>query len=218
MLPALLMGLSALAVGALAVLPAPSVRPDALVVRTAVAAPHQLGVPAADELRLLPDVPAPKPVVTRPVPRPVKRVSRSRPAVIADVGGGGYFCPVAGERHFSDDFGAPRPGGRRHQGNDVLAAYGTPVVAVTAGTIHTDYSSRGGISLYLRGVDGNEYFYAHNSRNVATDGERVRAGQLVAYVGNTGDARGGPTHVHFELHPGGGSPVDPYAFLVRACR
>jgi murein DD-endopeptidase MepM/ murein hydrolase activator NlpD len=102
-------------------------------------------------------------------------------------------------------------------GTDVLAPYGSPVVAVTAGLIHTDYSVSGGISLYLRGTDGDEYFYAHNSRNAAREGQRVATGELIAYVGTTGNARGGPAHVHFERHPGGGRPVDPYPFLLRAC-
>jgi murein DD-endopeptidase MepM/ murein hydrolase activator NlpD len=129
----------------------------------------------------------------------------------------GYVCPVRGRTDFTDTWGDVRPGGRRHQGTDVLAAYGAPVVAVTSGVIHTAYSSSGGISLYLRGTDGDEYFYAHNSRNVAADGERVQTGDLIAYVGTTGNARGGPAHVHFERHPDGGRPVDPYLFLVRAC-
>jgi murein DD-endopeptidase MepM/ murein hydrolase activator NlpD len=163
--------------------------------------------------------PAAKPVAKpKPAaPAPAKRVSRSKRAAAADLGPGGYFCPVAGRRSFSDDYGDARSGGRRHQGNDILAAYGTPLVAVTAGVVHTAYSSAGGISIYLRGVDGVEYYYAHNSRNAASDGERVAAGEVIAYVGTTGNARGGPAHVHFERHPGG-RVVDPYSFLVRACR
>ncbi len=92
-----------------------------------------------------------------------------------------------------------------------------PVVAVISGVITTNYSRNGGISLYLRGVDGNEYFYAHNSRNLAVDGQHVTTGEVIGSVGTTGDARGGPSHVHFERHPGGGRPVDPYPFVLRAC-
>jgi murein DD-endopeptidase MepM/ murein hydrolase activator NlpD len=221
-LPAVLMGVSGLAVAALAVLPPADARGgDVLVVQAAAPSAYRpmLVLPPHDvrEPVRTPKVvkkPTPK---AKPSPRVVKRASRRR-VVAADLGPSGYFCPVVGKRSFSDDWGDARSGGRRHQGNDILAPYGASVVAVTAGTIHTDYSSNGGISLYLRGVDGVEYFYAHNSRNVATDGERVKAGQLIAYVGNTGNARGGPTHVHFERHPGGGAAVDPYPFLVRACR
>ncbi|MDT7548093.1 MAG: hypothetical protein QOE84_487, partial [Actinomycetota bacterium] len=142
------------------------------------------------------------------------RATRSR---LVPAGPGGYVCPVTAHPSVTDTWGDPRPGGRHHMGTDVLAPYGSPVVAVTAGVIHTDYSVSGGISLYLRGTDGDEYFYAHNSRNVARDGQRVATGELIAYVGTTGNARGGPAHVHFERHPGGGRPVDPYPFLLRAC-
>jgi murein DD-endopeptidase MepM/ murein hydrolase activator NlpD len=117
---------------------------------------------------------------------------------------------------FTDSWGDPRPGGRHHEGTDILAAYGAPVVAVTSGVVKTNYSTYGGISLYLEGDDGVEYFYAHNSRNVVRTGERVRTGQLVGFVGNTGDARGGPPHVHFERHPGG-TAVNPYPFVRRIC-
>jgi murein DD-endopeptidase MepM/ murein hydrolase activator NlpD len=99
-----------------------------------------------------------------------------------------------------------------------MAAYGTPIVAVIAGTIKTAYSSAGGISLHLRGVDGDEYFYAHNSRNVASSGERVAAGEVIGYVGTSGNAPDNAPHLHFERHPGGGAAVNPYAFVVRACR
>jgi murein DD-endopeptidase MepM/ murein hydrolase activator NlpD len=151
-----------------------------------------------------------KPAAPRKV---VPRAARRR-AVQPEVDG--YACPVRGPHHFSDDWGDARTG-HRHQGNDILAPYGTPIVAVISGVIKTDYSSAGGISLYLRGSDGNEYFYAHNSRNVAVTGQHVATGEVIAYVGNTGNARGGPSHVHFERHPGGGRAVDPYPFLSRIC-
>jgi murein DD-endopeptidase MepM/ murein hydrolase activator NlpD len=155
------------------------------------------------------------PVAKPAAPRKVApRAARKR--VDAPLQVQGYACPVRGPHHFTDDWGDARTG-HRHQGNDILAPYGTPVVAVISGTIKTDYSSAGGISLYLRGSDGNEYFYAHNSRNVASDGQRVVTGEVIGYVGNTGDARGGPSHVHFELHPGGGRAVDSYSFVRRVC-
>lgn len=149
----------------------------------------------------------------RPAPRPI-RAARSKPV---DAVPAGYVCPVRGPRSFVDSWGFARPGGRHHEGTDVMAPYGEPVVAVISGVIHPNYSRNGGISLYLEGVDGNEYFYAHNSRNVAVDGQRVSTGEVIGYVGNTGDARGGASHVHFERHPGGGRPVDPYPFVLAAC-
>lgn len=215
------MGVAMLAVGALAVLPAPVAVSDVLLVQRAAAAP-QLALPPVEERVPVKAAPVqPKKAVAKPAPKPrptVKRVSRSKRAAAADLGGSGYFCPVAGRRSFSDTWGEARSGGRHHQGTDIMAAYGTPLVAVIAGTIQTAYSSAGGISLYLRGVDGDEYFYAHNSRNVASSGERVAAGEVIAYVGTSGNAPDNAPHVHFERHPGGGAAINPYAFVVRACR
>ena len=114
-----------------------------------------------------------------------------------------------------DTYGAPRSGGRSHQGTDMLAPYGSPVYAVVSGRVRTASSSLGGISLYLEGDNGETYFYAHNSANVASTGQRVGAGDLVARVGSTGNA-GGTNHVHFERQVGGRS-VNPYDFLRRLC-
>jgi murein DD-endopeptidase MepM/ murein hydrolase activator NlpD len=218
-LPALLLGVAAAALGVLAVLPEPASPTDVLagapvtvpsVVTLRGDSERAAAVLARPPVRR---VVTPKPT-RKPAPRTPARAARTR---LVAVGPSGYVCPVTAHPSFTDTWGDPRPGGRRHQGTDVLAPYGSPVVAVTAGSIHTDYSSAGGISLYLRGTDGDEYFYAHNSRNVARDGQHVAAGELIAYVGTTGNARGGPAHVHFERHPGGGRPVDPYPFLLRAC-
>jgi murein DD-endopeptidase MepM/ murein hydrolase activator NlpD len=220
-LPAVLMGVSGLAVTALAVLPPVTGDDDVLMVRAASPSAALLLPPSPDPkpVRTM----AARPVVKKPVvkpkakPRVVKRAARSKRSVIADFGDG-YFCPVAGPRHFSDTWGDSRSGGRHHQGTDIMAARGTPIVAVIAGTIKTAYSSAGGISLYLRGVDGDEYFYAHNSRNVVSTGEHVKAGEVIAYVGSTGNAPESAPHLHFERHPNGGSAVNPYSFVVRACR
>jgi murein DD-endopeptidase MepM/ murein hydrolase activator NlpD len=221
------MGIAVLAIGGLAVMPQATPDEDVLVAQAAASA--QLDAAsrqALDQLAAsMPVAVAKKPVAKKPAvakrsapsPRPAKRASRTRRAASADFGSAGYYCPVAGPRRFSDDYGDRRSGGRQHAGNDILAPYGTPIVAVIAGTVHPAYSGAGGISLYLRGVDGVEYFYAHNSRNAAGDGEHVAAGEVIAYVGNTGNARGGPSHLHFERHVGG-SAVNPYRFLVAACR
>ncbi len=125
--------------------------------------------------------------------------------------------PVAGPRAFSDDFNARRHQGA-HQGIDILAPRGTPVVAVTGGVI--DRMSRadtglGGIRIWLRDDEGTTYYYAHLSR-IAADlapGVRVPAGRPIGAIGRTGDARGGLYHLHFEMHPGGGRAVNPYAEL-----
>jgi murein DD-endopeptidase MepM/ murein hydrolase activator NlpD len=137
-------------------------------------------------------------------------------------GPGGGVCPVKGPVRIGQGWGTPRDGGRRrHHGIDLLAPEGTPLVAVASGHI-TRLSNldrgRGGISLWLRDRRGTAYYYAHNQHKLARLGQRVRAGQLVARVGATGNAHGGPAHLHFQIHPGGGRPVSPDALVRRWCR
>jgi murein DD-endopeptidase MepM/ murein hydrolase activator NlpD len=145
---------------------------------------------------------------SRPAPRASRSVRMS----------GRYACLVGPNHAFRDTWGAPRSGGRRHKGTDVFAPMGSPSYAVTDGVIsRMSYSSNGGMQVYLRGNDGNEYFYAHMSSYVARQGQRVSAGDLIARVGDTGNARGGAPHVHFEVHPGGGAPINPYPFVKRVC-
>jgi murein DD-endopeptidase MepM/ murein hydrolase activator NlpD len=133
----------------------------------------------------------------------------------------GGVCPVKGPVRIGQGWGAPRDGGRRHQGIDLLAPVGTPLVAVAGGHItrlsNTD-RGRGGISLWLRDRRGTAYYYAHNHHNLVHLGQQVRAGQLLARVGATGNAKGGPPHLHFQLHPSGGRPVSPDALVRRWCR
>jgi murein DD-endopeptidase MepM/ murein hydrolase activator NlpD len=133
---------------------------------------------------------------------------------------GGGVCPVRGPVRIGQGWGAPRDGGRRrHQGIDLLAPAGTPLVAVADGRI-TRASNRerglGGITLWLKATSGTWFYYAHNQRNLARIGQRVRRGQVIAQVGATGNARGGPPHLHFQIHPGGG-PVNPDATVRRWC-
>lgn len=142
------------------------------------------------------------------------RAGRAARAAVA-VGGDGWVCPVAGPRAFSNDFGDPRSGGRRHQGNDILAPYGTPVVAPVAGTVTHRSGGIGGLAFWLAGRDGNTYYGAHLSRFGAAGA--VAAGTTIGYVGTSGNARGGPPHLHFEIHPGGGRATNPYPTLVRYC-
>ena len=132
---------------------------------------------------------------------------------------GGMACPVGSPRSYSDTWGAPRSGGRSHMGVDMLAPMRTPIYAFEAGTITRMYgSSLGGISLYMTGNSGNQYYYTHMSgyAAAASPGKRVSAGELIAYVGDSGNAAGIP-HLHFEVMPGGGSNVNPYPYVLRAC-
>lgn len=146
---------------------------------------------------------------------PASRSTRTASGTATVLGSGSWVCPVQGPRAFSNDWGAPRSGGRRHQGNDILSPMGTPVVASVAGTVRHHHSSLGGLSYYLQGDDGNTYFGTHLSSFAASG--RVSAGTVVGRVGNTGNARGGAPHLHFEIHPGGGGPVNPYPTLSRYC-
>jgi peptidoglycan LD-endopeptidase LytH len=132
----------------------------------------------------------------------------------------GWVFPVQGPNSFINDWGFPRSGGRSHKGTDIFAARHTPLVAVTDGVISkTSPVERGlgGITLWLRGDDGNSYYYAHLEAIAGgiEPGVRVRAGQVLGTVGDTGNARTTPTHLHFEIHPGGGGAVNPYPSLMK---
>ncbi len=143
---------------------------------------------------------------------------RSLPAVAPPpLRGGRYACPLGQPRSFSDTWGAPRSGGRRHQGTDMMAPYGTPIYAVTDGVVDIrGYGSSAGNWLIFNGADGNQYWYMHLQSFVVRDGARVPAGTKIGTNGDTGNARGTP-HLHFERHPGGGGPVNPYPFLRQIC-
>ena len=128
---------------------------------------------------------------------------------------GGMVCPVAGAVSFVDSWGAPRSG-HSHQGVDMMAAYGTPLVAIVSGTItYAAYDGSGGNMIFLSGDDGNAYWYMHNQENLVTGGH-VGVGQQIATVGDTGNAVGTP-HLHFEYHPGGGAAVNPYPLVASIC-
>lgn len=137
---------------------------------------------------------------------------------IATIGGRRYSCPVEPPYSYTDTWGAARSGGRVHLGTDIMAPSGANELAYTDGVISRESSnSLGGITLYLQGDNGDEYYYAHLSGYAVPAGTRVKAGQVVSYVGNTGDARYTAPHLHFEVHPGGGSPVNPYPYVKRVC-
>jgi peptidoglycan LD-endopeptidase LytH len=131
-----------------------------------------------------------------------------------------YACIFDGGYRFRDSWGAPRSGGRRHRGTDVMAPFNQPVYAFTSGVIQrTSWSGLGGLGLYLRGDDGHRYYYAHlNSvESGMTPGRWVAAGQLIARNGSTGNAPRSAPHVHFEVQPGGSAAVNPYPWLAAAC-
>lgn len=128
---------------------------------------------------------------------------------------GTWRCPVP-SGSFINDYGFPRSNRRVHLGNDLFAGRGTPIQAPVGGVVVRADNSLGGNAVQLYGNDGNRYYFAHLDHFGATG--RVRSGTVVGYVGNSGDAATTPTHLHFEVHPGSGSAVNPYPTLTLACR
>jgi hypothetical protein len=142
--------------------------------------------------------------------------------------------PVVGPVQYRDDFGEPRGQGR-HEGNDIMAPRKAVAVAVEDGKV--DFwttSARAGCMLYLEGRSGTRYLYIHLNNDLKSDdnlgkcvpgvayakglkdGATVKAGQPIAFVGDSGDAEGGAPHLHFEVHPFMKGVVSPYRFLRSA--
>jgi len=148
----------------------------------------------------------------------VKRARDLRRA--ASYGGGAVFgsegwrCPVDGPTAFGDTWGAPRPGDRRHLGTDFISPRGTPLVAVVSGVATAGQNDLGGNVVYLAGDDGHRYYYAHLDRWGQLG--RVAAGEVIGFVGDTGNAVGVP-HLHFEIRPGGGPSVNPFPTVLVFC-
>lgn len=150
--------------------------------------------------------------------------------------------PLAESFPWTDTFGAPRSGGRTHEGNDIMVPKMTPLLAVVDGTLDwmnltgklSTYNNQPYYNLLLRGDDDNDYFYIHMNNDTPgtddglggvefayapglTNGSHVTAGQLIGWAGDSGNAEDVGSHLHFELHLGGyKNPVDPYASLVAA--
>jgi murein DD-endopeptidase MepM/ murein hydrolase activator NlpD len=131
---------------------------------------------------------------------------------------GAWVCPVQGARSFIDSWGFPRPGGRAHQGVDIMSPRGTPVVTPVAGAVQLRGNSVGGLSFHLSGADGNYYYGTHMDAYADIANGTYPAGTVVGYVGDTGDARGTGTHLHFEIHIGGrGGAINPYPTVAAHC-
>lgn len=149
-----------------------------------------------------------------PAPSPAPAPAPAPPSPPPSNAGSGIVCPVAGPHAFADTWGAPRSGGRSHQGVDMMASRGTPLVAVESGYAQFKTTRLGGNSVWVNGASGTRYFYAHLS---AWEGSsrNVSRGEVIGYVGATGNTSA--NHLHFEVHPGGGRAVNPYPYVRAVC-
>ena len=171
--------------------------------------------PKAEEPKALPE--------GRPIAPPVRNVPSD---VIPRLTASGYVFPIYGSASFANTFAAPRGSyvGGWHHGEDIFAPLGAPVLAVANGIVYSvGWNKVGGLRFWLQDLAGNEFYYAHLSAfsPLAINGAQVRAGDVIGFVGNTGDAQGTPPHVHFEIHPVSllykgydGSAVPPYPYLM----
>ncbi|HWB23768.1 MAG TPA: M23 family metallopeptidase [Gaiellaceae bacterium] len=158
--------------------------------------------------QLLPKQPEPLPGVPQTITPPLTA--------------GPYDFPVYGSSSYVDTFGAYRPDVSFHHGDDIFGELGQPLLAVANGTLFSvGWNRVGGNRIWLRDAQGNEFYYAHLSAfsSLAVNGRRVKAGEVIGFMGDTGDAEGTPTHLHFEVHPvsllylGYDGAVDPTSYL-----
>ncbi|MBN2114523.1 MAG: M23 family metallopeptidase [Acidimicrobiia bacterium] len=154
-----------------------------------------------------------EPGTTTTAPAPITTTTTLPPAPP-----GTLVCPVDGATTFRDSWGEPRPGGRTHTGVDMMATLGTPLVAIENGVIYNpNWHYAGGIGLYIKGDSGDSWYYAHLNGYAAgiQAGTRVAAGQLVGYVGETGNAAS--PHLHLARILSGGQYVNPYPVVAEIC-
>jgi murein DD-endopeptidase MepM/ murein hydrolase activator NlpD len=160
-----------------------------------------------------------------PEPVPGFPPVRQPPEVTPKLTAGGYVFPVYGPSSFVDTFGALRGdvSSGWHHGDDIFAPLGAPLLSVASGTVFSvGWNRVGGNRLWLRDGQGNLFYYAHLSAfsPLAVNGSKVNAGDVVGFVGNTGDAQGTPFHLHFEIHPVGllglgyDGAVNPTSYLL----
>ena len=135
---------------------------------------------------------------------------------------GHYVFPVYGPSSYIDTFGAARSDVTYHHGDDIFGQLGQPLVACADGTVFSvGWNKVGGNRLWIVDAEGNQYYYAHLSAfaTTAVNGAHVKAGQVVGFMGHTGDAENTPVHLHFEIHPvsllylGYDGAVDPTPYL-----
>ncbi len=180
--------------------------------------------------------PAGQPIASSSPVAPSRPVAPARPAapdtaVAAPLGASptppaGLLLPVQGITvdQLGDTFNDTRGGGRRHEAQDIMAARGTPVLATRDGTIEKLFTSKlGGLTIYQFGPSRTHaYYYAHLDHYAAglSEGSRVKRGQVIGYVGSTGNASPDAPHLHFAIFVLGpekrwweGTAIDPYPLL-----
>jgi murein DD-endopeptidase MepM/ murein hydrolase activator NlpD len=172
-------------------------------------------------------LPTPPSLPTTTVPKPGKHpkpVTSAPLDIHPRLTAGGYVFPIYGQSSYVDTYGGVRGdvSGGWHHGDDIFAPLGAPILAVAHGTVFSvGWNKVGGWRLWLRDDAGNEFYYAHLSAYspYAVNGAIVEAGDVLGFVGNTGDAAGTPYHLHFEVHPVGllglgyDGAVDPSKYL-----
>ena len=181
-------------------------------VRTALPATGAAGTepPVGDEPQLLPPTTTPLVGVPQVIDPPLG-------------GAATYVYPVYGPNDYSDSYGTSNGGGSFQHGVDLFGQLGQPVLAVAGGTLFSvGWNESAGNRLWLRDRQGNEFYYAHLSAfsTLTSNGAHVEAGQVLGFMGDTGNANGEPTHLHFEIHPvsmlflGNDGAVDPGPYLA----
>ncbi len=203
---------AAVARGEAAAQPTPTNAP-ATVARAAAAPTAGADAPATTAKPSATAPPTAKPVdptpATDPPDAPAAPATTDAPVISSDL-----VCPVAGPHAFGDTWGASRSGGRHHEGTDIISPFGTPIVAMDDGNAKMKTTSLGGNSIGLTADDGTYYFYAHLS-SWEGPSRHVSKGEVIGYVGHTGDTS--VNHLHIEIHPGGGGAVNPYPTIRRIC-
>jgi murein DD-endopeptidase MepM/ murein hydrolase activator NlpD len=188
-------------------------------IRVAVARAHVLA-PRATPTPTPTPTPSATPTATPAAKQKPALKRRRAPSVRKRLTRGGFAFPVYGKASVADNFGAARAAPIvSHEGDDIFADFGSPVVAVTDGRIsRVGTLDISGNRLWLTSKSGDAFFYAHLSAfaPAAVNGRHVTAGTVLGFVGNTGDAEPTPPHLHFEVHPGGEErpAVDPYPILT----
>ncbi len=161
--------------------------------------------------------PEPQPAPEPQIPAPLRPPSRA--TIEAAPFPSSLPIPVDGvdRSELESTFDHPRSGGRRHEAIDIFAPRNTPVRATTAGYVSSrGVRSLGGRTISVIGPGGYRHYYAHLEVWAGFDrGDYVEPGDILAYVGNSGNASAGPTHLHYAIYRSDDEPLDPYPLLRR---